>query len=153
MTDTAQPIRVAKDGSAQGLNGGNSDQNTEQINGHATLSTDSLQSQSTSKPLHLAPEELKTQANGDGLNGNTNRPSQPQKVDVFDPNFTQNVINAMGPKTSPRLRQVMASLIRHIHDFARENEITIDEWMAGLEMVNLLIPATATSAPAHIRTV
>jgi catechol 1,2-dioxygenase len=30
----------------------------------------------------------------------------------------------------------MGSLIRHIHDFARENELTIDEWMAGVEMIN-----------------
>ncbi|OCK84215.1 aromatic compound dioxygenase [Lepidopterella palustris CBS 459.81] len=54
----------------------------------------------------------------------------------FDPDFTQNVINAIGPKASPRLRKVMGSLIQHIHDFARENEITVDEWMAGLELLN-----------------
>jgi catechol 1,2-dioxygenase len=54
----------------------------------------------------------------------------------FDPNFTDNVINAMGPKTSPRLRQVMTSLIRHVHDFARETELTVDEWMAGVQLMN-----------------
>ena len=54
----------------------------------------------------------------------------------FDPNFTQNVIDAMGPKTSPRLRQVMASLVRHVHDFARETELTVDEWMAGVQLIN-----------------
>jgi catechol 1,2-dioxygenase len=54
----------------------------------------------------------------------------------FDPNFTQHVIEAIGPKTTPRMRQVMGSLISHIHDFARENELTIDEWMAGVEMIN-----------------
>jgi catechol 1,2-dioxygenase len=54
----------------------------------------------------------------------------------FDPTFTQHVIEATGPKTTPRMRQVMGSLIRHIHDFARENELTIDEWMAGVEMIN-----------------
>ena len=54
----------------------------------------------------------------------------------FDRNFTQHVIEAIGPKTTPRMRQVMGSLIRHIHDFARENELTIDEWMAGVEMIN-----------------
>lgn len=53
----------------------------------------------------------------------------------FDPDFTQTVINAIGPKASPRMRKVMASLTRHIHDFARENEITVDEWMAGVELV------------------
>jgi len=54
----------------------------------------------------------------------------------FDPTFTQQVIDAMGPKTSPRMRQVMGSFIKHIHDFARENELTIDEWMKGLDMIN-----------------
>lgn len=54
----------------------------------------------------------------------------------YDPTFTDRVIQAMGPKTSPRMRQLMASLIRHIHDFARENELTVDEWMAGVQMIN-----------------
>lgn len=53
----------------------------------------------------------------------------------FDPNFTQNVINATGPKASPRTKQVLGSAIRHLHDWARENEITVDEWMNGLELV------------------
>ncbi|KAB8290039.1 hypothetical protein EYC80_010365 [Monilinia laxa] len=54
----------------------------------------------------------------------------------FDPNFTQNVIDAMGPKTSPRMREVMGCLIRHVHDFAREVELTLDEWMQGVELLN-----------------
>jgi hypothetical protein len=54
----------------------------------------------------------------------------------FDPNFTQHVIDAIGPKTSPRMRQVMSSLIRHVHDFARENELTVEEWMKGVELLN-----------------
>lgn len=55
----------------------------------------------------------------------------------FNPHFTQAVINATGPKASPRVRKITASLIQHLHDFARENEITIDEWMAGLELACL----------------
>jgi catechol 1,2-dioxygenase len=54
----------------------------------------------------------------------------------FDPNFTQNVINAIGERPSPRIRQVMSSLIRHVHDFARENELSVDEWMQGVELLN-----------------
>jgi catechol 1,2-dioxygenase len=30
----------------------------------------------------------------------------------------------------------MGSLITHIHDFARENELTVGEWMAGVELIN-----------------
>jgi catechol 1,2-dioxygenase len=55
----------------------------------------------------------------------------------FNPHFTQAVINATGPKASPRVRKLTASLIQHLHDFARENELTVDEWMAGLELVRL----------------
>ncbi|KAK3492539.1 Intradiol ring-cleavage dioxygenase [Neurospora hispaniola] len=54
----------------------------------------------------------------------------------FDPNFTQNVIDGMGPNTTPRNRQVLGALIRHIHDFAREVELTMDEWMAGVKYIN-----------------
>ncbi|KAH8423259.1 intradiol ring-cleavage dioxygenase [Aspergillus melleus] len=54
----------------------------------------------------------------------------------FDPNFTDNVVNAIGPNATPRFRGLMASLIRHVHDFARENELTVDEWMAGVQLMN-----------------
>ncbi|CCC06630.1 hypothetical protein SMACR_00655 [Sordaria macrospora] len=54
----------------------------------------------------------------------------------FDPNFTQNVIDGMGPNTTPRNRQVLGAMIRHIHDFAREVELTIDEWMVGVKFIN-----------------
>jgi catechol 1,2-dioxygenase len=49
--------------------------------------------------------------------------------------LTDTVVDAMGPKTSPRVREVMSSLIRHVHDFAREVNLTTDEWLAGLEML------------------
>ncbi|RDW91981.1 hypothetical protein BP5796_01375 [Coleophoma crateriformis] len=54
----------------------------------------------------------------------------------YDPTFTPRVIAATGPKATPRMRSVMASLIQHLHDFARENELTIDEWMAGVDLMN-----------------
>ncbi len=54
----------------------------------------------------------------------------------YDPDFTQHVIDATGPKTSPRMREVMSSLIRHLHDFAREVDLTVDEWMLGVDLIN-----------------
>ena len=53
----------------------------------------------------------------------------------FDPHFTDNVIDATGPKATPRSGRVLGSLIRHAHDFCRENEVTVEEWMAGVEFV------------------
>ncbi|KYK54103.1 catechol dioxygenase [Drechmeria coniospora] len=61
----------------------------------------------------------------------TDRPS-----DGLGADFTRNVVESMGPKTSPRMREVMAALIKHIHDFAREVQLTADEWMAGVQMIN-----------------
>lgn len=54
----------------------------------------------------------------------------------YNPFFTQSVIDAIGPGASPRIREVMPALIRHIHDFAREVELTVDEWAAGVSLVN-----------------
>lgn len=54
----------------------------------------------------------------------------------FDPTFTENVINATGPKASPRMREVMSCLIQHLHDFAREIELTVDEWAEGVALIN-----------------
>jgi len=54
----------------------------------------------------------------------------------FDPKFTQNVIDAMGPNVAPRTRTVLGALLRHVHDFAREVELTTEEWMAGVHFLN-----------------
>jgi len=54
----------------------------------------------------------------------------------MDESFTDTVINAMGPKTTPRMREVLTSLIRHLHAFAREVNLTTDEWLAGVNFLN-----------------
>lgn len=54
----------------------------------------------------------------------------------FDPGFTQHVIDTIGPGVSPRNRAILSSLIRHLHDFAREVELTPDEWMVGVHFLN-----------------
>jgi catechol 1,2-dioxygenase len=54
----------------------------------------------------------------------------------FDPNFTPNVIAAIGPKADDRTRQVFTSLFKHVHDFAREVELTMDEWTAGMKFLD-----------------
>jgi catechol 1,2-dioxygenase len=54
----------------------------------------------------------------------------------FDPTFTQHVLDTMGPNVTPRNRLVLGSLIRHLHDFSREVELTIDEWMSAVHFVN-----------------
>ena len=68
----------------------------------------------------------------------------------FDPNFTSHVVDAMGPGMTPRNRLVLSSLVRHMHDFAREVELTNEEWMAGVHFVNSIGRAsTKTRDEAH----
>ncbi|KAF3064086.1 Catechol 1,2-dioxygenase [Daldinia childiae] len=54
----------------------------------------------------------------------------------YDPEFTDNVIAATGSKAHPRLKEIMPSLLRHLHDFARDVDLTIAELMAGIELIN-----------------
>src|SRR5690349_10546734 len=49
--------------------------------------------------------------------------------------FTDTVVAAIGPKASPRIREVMTSLIRHMHDFAREVKLTTPEYLAACDFV------------------
>ena len=53
----------------------------------------------------------------------------------FDLTVTDSVINATGPKASPRIREVIANLTKHLHDFCRESLVTRSEFEAALEMV------------------
>ncbi|KAK9342146.1 Intradiol ring-cleavage dioxygenase [Lipomyces starkeyi] len=54
---------------------------------------------------------------------------------TMDP-YTASVISATGSNASPRVRQVFASLISHLHDFIRESKVTVDEWMLGVDLIN-----------------
>ena len=45
------------------------------------------------------------------------------------------VIESFGPDTDPRLREILTSLVRHLHAFAREVELTIPEWERGIDFL------------------
>src|SRR3984885_13895641 len=45
------------------------------------------------------------------------------------------VIESFGPDTNPRLREVLASLVRHLHAFARDVELTIPEWEKAIDFL------------------
>jgi len=91
------------------------------------------------EPLNLVPDASAPSVPADnGSNGTAGADST--KTSRFNPEFTDAVIAATGPKANARLAQVMPSLLRHLHDFARENEITVDEWTAAVEMVCVAKP-------------
>src|SRR5258708_10486183 len=49
--------------------------------------------------------------------------------------ITQNVLDRMARTRSPRLKQVMSSLISHLHAFIREVELTQEEWVLGIQFL------------------
>ncbi|CZR58371.1 related to hydroxyquinol-1,2-dioxygenase [Phialocephala subalpina] len=57
-------------------------------------------------------------------------------TDRFDPKFTKHVLDTIGPKATPRNHQVLGALMQHVHDFAREVELTPEEWLMGVNFVN-----------------
>ena len=49
--------------------------------------------------------------------------------------ITEVALEQMSTTPDPRLQQVMASLVRHLHDFAREVDLTPGEWIKGIEFL------------------
>ena len=55
--------------------------------------------------------------------------------DLSASTVTQAVIEQMAGTPDPRLREVMESLVRHLHGFAREVRLTPDEWLKAIEFL------------------
>jgi len=53
--------------------------------------------------------------------------------EVF-PELTEDVLARMAGAT-PRLREVMTLLIRHLHSFVREAALSQDEWRTGIDFL------------------
>lgn len=49
--------------------------------------------------------------------------------------ITQAVLARHAYTTNPRLKRIMTSLVQHLHDFAREVELTEEEWFQGIEFL------------------
>ena len=49
--------------------------------------------------------------------------------------ITQNVLDTMAQAPNPRLKEVMTSLISHLHTFMREVELTQEEWAQGIQFL------------------
>ena len=61
---------------------------------------------------------------------------QAQRYPYFDEETSADVVNArMGPEVSPRLREIMTALVKHLHNAVKEIEPTHDEWMAAIKFL------------------
>lgn len=47
----------------------------------------------------------------------------------------ETVLASLGPDTDPRLRQILGSLVAHLHAFVKDVELTDGEWEAGIEFL------------------
>tara|TARA_R110001599_G_scaffold297495_1_gene501774 strand:+ start:7279 stop:7569 length:291 start_codon:yes stop_codon:yes gene_type:complete len=58
------------------------------------------------------------------------------QIDYFTEERSVEAVNArMGDEVTPRLREVMASLVKHLHGFVREVELTQAEWEVAIEFL------------------
>ncbi len=49
--------------------------------------------------------------------------------------ITEAALEQMAATPNPRLKEIMAVLTRHLHDFAREVDLTPDEWLEGIKFL------------------
>ena len=54
---------------------------------------------------------------------------------VNENSITDIALEQMASTPSPRLRQIMTSLVRHLHEFAREVDLTPEEWLEGIRFL------------------
>ncbi|SCX72527.1 intradiol ring-cleavage dioxygenase [Variovorax sp. EL159] len=50
-------------------------------------------------------------------------------------NITEAVLESFSATSDDRLREILGGLIRHLHDFAREVNLTEEEWMKGIQFL------------------
>ena len=55
--------------------------------------------------------------------------------DFDEHTITDAVIDRFADTPDPRLRAIMGSLVRHLHDFVRDVEPTFDEWMGAIQFL------------------
>jgi hydroxyquinol 1,2-dioxygenase len=64
--------------------------------------------------------------------------------------LTQDVLDAFANTPEPRLRELMTSLVKHIHAFAREVDLKPEEWLAGLKFLNATGQISTDKRPEFI---
>lgn len=66
------------------------------------------------------------------------RPTSISAAASADPALTQRVLDSFDGAVSPRCRQVLASLVTHLHAFASDIALTEEEWAYAIEFVTRL---------------
>ena len=58
-----------------------------------------------------------------------------QVQNELETKLTDAVIARLSNDADPRFRRIMQSLIRHVHDFVREVELTEEEWFEAIKFL------------------
>ena len=64
--------------------------------------------------------------------------------------LTEDVLAAFGGTPDPRLRRLMTALVKHVHAFAREVDLTPDEWLAGMKFLDAIGRISTERRPEFI---
>jgi hydroxyquinol 1,2-dioxygenase len=64
--------------------------------------------------------------------------------------LTQDVLAAFANTPDPRLRELMTALVKHLHAFAREVDLTPDEWLGGLRFLDAVGQISTERRPEFI---
>ncbi|KAI0481384.1 intradiol ring-cleavage dioxygenase [Xylariaceae sp. FL0804] len=73
-----------------------------------------------------------------GTSNGTNAFGHGRNNHKYDAAFTSRVVNLMSEETKPRHREILTSLISHLHDFCRDVELKQEEWIIGVDYVNAI---------------
>ena len=55
--------------------------------------------------------------------------------DFTESNLTDAVLGRLDGASDPRFKKIMSSLVRHLHDFVRDVELTEDEWFEAIKFL------------------
>jgi hypothetical protein len=55
--------------------------------------------------------------------------------DLNEANLTDAVIATLANAKDARTKEIMTSLVKHLHAFIREVNLTKDEWLAGIQFL------------------
>ena len=54
---------------------------------------------------------------------------------IDEKTITDAALDQMAGTPSPRLKHIMAALVRHLHAFAREVDLSPEEWLDGIKFL------------------
>jgi hydroxyquinol 1,2-dioxygenase len=69
------------------------------------------------------------------MDQDTKKPVAQSTPNLADEDLTQAVHATFGNSTSERFQEVMQSLVRHIHAFVKDVELTEEEWFKGIDFL------------------